>query len=174
MLGSRRLSGLGRGLLAVGAGGLLVSLFGNLFFPSVSYFSWFTISGTRPELPAGSYTAIQATDLLNALANGPYMWIAFGWLLACAGAAIAIAGIGQKTRNFGLSGILVLLLYAALLFVGAYQYNQLAPGGDAAISIGYGLVAAVASCAVIEAGARLPSAVPTRARVPAVAGPDKA
>jgi hypothetical protein len=168
MVGMRRISGAGRGLLAFGAALLLVSLVGNLFFPSVTYFTWFTISGNQPELPAGSYTVIQATDLLNKLGNGPYMWIAFGWLLVCATAAIAIAGIGQKTRHFGTSGILALLLYAALLFVGAYQYNRQAPGGDAAISIGYGFVVAVVACILIEAGARLPSAVPIRRHVPAV------
>src|SRR5881396_1014108 len=120
MVGMRRISGAGRGLLVLGAALLLVSLFGNALFPASTYFNWFTISGSRPELPAGTYTGIHATELLNTLANGPYMWVAFGWLLVCVTAAIAIAGIGQRTRHFGTLGILVVLLYAALLFVVAY------------------------------------------------------
>ena len=167
MVGFRRISGAGRGLLVLGAALLLMSLFGSVLLPSLPLSGWFTISGTRAELPAGPYTAIHATQLLNNLANGPYAWIAFGWLLVCAAAALAISGIGERTRNFGTSGILVLLLYAAILFVAAYQYNQAAPGGDAAISIGYGFVVAVIACILIEAGARLPSTVPSRRRVTA-------
>jgi hypothetical protein len=102
------------------------------------------------------------------LANGPYAWIAFGWLILCAAAAIAIGGSGERTRNFGTSGILVLLLYAGLLYLAAYQYNQQAAGGNAVISVGYGFVVAVVACILIEAGARLPSAVPIRRHVPAV------
>jgi hypothetical protein len=175
MIGVRRISGAGRGLLVVGAGLLLLSLFGALFFPSMGVFNWFTISGNRPELLAGSYTGIQVTELLNTLANGPYLWIAFAWLLVCAGTAIAIAGIGQKTPHFGTTGVVVLLLYAALLFLVAYKYNQQSPSTTAAISIGYGFVMSVAAAILIEAGARLPAPVPTRARVPAAgAGQEKA
>jgi hypothetical protein len=114
-----KISGTGRGLLVLGAALLLTSLLGSVLFPSLPLSAWFTISGTRSELPAGSYTGIQATQLLNTLANGPYAWIAFGWLLVCAAAAIAISGIGERTRNFGTSGILVLLLYAGILFLAA-------------------------------------------------------
>src|SRR5256884_3018256 len=176
MVVMRRISGAGRGLLVLGAALLLVSLFGNLVFPSMmTYFTWFTLSGNQPALPAGPYTGVQATDLLNTLVSGPYLWIAFGSLLVCVAAAIAIAGFGERTRHFGTFGIIVLLLYAALLYIAAYQYNQQAPAGEAAISIGYGLILAVVACVLIEAGARLPSAVPTRPRVPAVAaGPEKA
>src|SRR2546430_5879978 len=85
----------------------------------------------------------QATELLNTLVSGPYLWIAFGSILVCVAAAIAIAGIGERTRHFGTFGIIVLLLYAALLYIAAYQYNQQAAAGDAAISIGYGLIVAV-------------------------------
>ena len=174
MVVMRRISGAGRGLLALGAALLLVSLFGSLVLPS-TYVTWFTLSGNQPALPAGSYTGIQATELLNTLVSGPYLWIAFGSILVCVAAAIAIAGIGERTRHFGTFGIIVLLLYAALLYIAAYQYNQQAPAGDAAISIGYGLIVAVVACVLIEAGARLPSAVPTRPRVPAVAaGREKA
>ncbi len=169
MVVMRRISGAGRGLLVLGAALLLVSLFGNLVFPSMmTYFTWFTLSGNQPALPAGPYTGVQATDLLNTLVSGPYLWIAFGSLLVCVAAAIAIGGIGERTRHFGTFGVLVLLLYAGLLYVAAYQYNQQAPGGDAAIAIGYGFLTAMAACVLIEAGARLTSAVPVRSRVPTV------
>ena len=178
MVVMRRISGAGRGLLGLGAALLLVSLFGSLVLPSTfpsTYVTWFTLSGNQPALPAGSYTGIQATELLNTLVSGPYLWIAFGSLLVCVAAAIAIAGFGERTRHFGTFGVLILLLYAGLLYVATYQFNQQAPGGDAAISIGYGLIVAVVACVLIEAGARLPSAVPTRPRVPAVAaGREKA
>ena len=167
MVVMRRISGAGRGLLGLGAALLLVSLFGSLVLPS-TYVTWFTLSGNQPALPAGSYTGIQATELLNTLVSGPYLWIAFGCLLVSVAAAIAIGGIGQRTRHFGTFGVLVLLLYAGLLYVAAYQYNQQAPGGNAAIAIGYGFLTAMAASVLIEVGARLPSAVPVRARVPAV------
>ena len=171
MVVMRRISGAGRGLLVLGAALLLVSLFGSLVLPSTfpsTYVTWFTLSGNQPQLPAGSYTGIQVTELLNTLVSGPYLWIAFGSLLVSAAAAIAIGGIGERTRHFGTFGVLILLLYAGLLYVAAYQFNQQAPGGDAAISIGYGFLTAMAACVLIEAGARLPSAVPVRPRVPAV------
>src|SRR5438552_17707708 len=80
-------------------------------------------------------------------------------------AGIAIAGIGERTRHFGTAGILVLLIYAAVLYLAAYQYNQQAAGSNAAITIGYGFVLAVIACALIEAGARSRRPVPLRARV---------
>jgi len=167
MVVMRRISGAGRGLLVLGAALLLVSLFGNLVFPS-TYVAWFTLSGNQPQLPAGAYTGIQVTELLNTLVSGPYLWIAFGCLLVSAAAAIAIGGIGERTRHFGTFGVLILLLYAGLLYVAAYQYNQPAPGGNAAIAIGYGFLTAMAACVLIEVGARLPSAVPVRSRVTTV------
>ena len=88
MVVMRRISGAGRGLLVLGAALLLVSLFGNLVFPS-TYVAWFTLSGNQPQLPAGAYTGIQVTELLNTLVSGPYLWIAFGSLLVSAAAAIA-------------------------------------------------------------------------------------
>src|SRR2546427_256230 len=126
MVVMRRISGAGRGLLVLGAALLLVSLFGNLVFPS-TYVTWFTLSGNQPQLPAGAYTGIQVTELLNTLVSGPYLWIAFGSLLVSAAAAIAIGGIGERTRHFGTFGVLVLLLYAGLLYVAADQYNPQAP-----------------------------------------------
>jgi len=171
MVVMRRISGAGRGLLVLGAALLLVSLFGSLVLPSTfpsTYVTWFTLSGNQPQLPAGSYTGIQVTELMNTLVSGPYLWIAFGSLLVSAAAAIAIGGIGERTRHFGTFGVLILLLYAGLLYVAAYQFNQQAPGGDAAISIGYGFLTAMAACVLIEAGARLPSSVSVRARVPTV------
>src|SRR2546427_18981 len=131
----RRNSRAGRALLVLGAALLLVSLFGNLVFPS-TYVTWFTLSGNQPQLPAGAYTGIQVTELLNTLVSGPSLWIAFGCLLVSAAAAIAIGGIGERTRPFGTFGVLVLLLYAGLLYVAADQYNQHAPAGKATVAIG--------------------------------------
>src|SRR5207302_9960554 len=145
----------------------LVSLFGNLVFPS-TYVGWFTLSGNQPQLPAGSYTGIQVTELMNTLVSGPYLWIAFGSLLVSAAAAIAIGGIGERTRHFGTFGGLILLLYAGLLYVAPDQFHQQAPGGDAAISIGYGFLTAMAACVLIEPRPRLPSAVTVRPRAPRV------
>jgi hypothetical protein len=167
MVGVRRISGAGRGLLVLGAALLLVNFFGSILLTMLPSLPWFTISGNRPELPVGSYDAIQSTQLLNRIFNGSFAWFAFGWLLVVTVAGFAIAGIGERIRHFGTSGILVLLLvYGGTLFLAAYQYNQQAPGGNAAISIGYGFVLAVVACALIEAGARWPSPVPMRARIP--------
>src|SRR5207302_917249 len=84
------------------------------------------------------------------------------------GAGRGLLVLGAALLLVSLFGVLILLLYAGLLYVAAYQFNQQAPGGDAAISIGYGFLTAMAACVLIEAGARLPSAVPVRPRVPAV------
>ena len=153
-------------MLVLGAALLLVNFFGIALLPSLPSLPWFAVSGNRPELPVGSYNALQTTQLVNQLVNGPYAWLAFGLLLVVAMAGIAIAGIGERTRHFGTAGILVLLIYAAVLYLAAYQYNQQAAGSNAAITIGYGFVLAVIACALIEAGARWPSPVPMRARVP--------
>jgi len=64
----------------------------SLFLP------WFTVTGTRPELQAGTYTGVQTTELLNSLAKGPWGWIAFGWLLVCSIVAIAVAAVGRRIR----------------------------------------------------------------------------
>lgn len=147
-----------RVLLVAGAAVLLFSLF---------YLPWFTIEGARAELPEGTYNGVQSTELLNALAQGPWGWIAFGWLLVCAIVAITVAGLGRRTHNFGTSGILVLILYWILLFVAANLVNQQAAATNATINFGYGFVAAVAGSALIEVGGRLPKRVPTKPGVPA-------
>src|SRR5436189_6397644 len=103
MVGARRLSGAGRGLLVLGAALLLVNFFGIALLPSLPSLPWFTVSGNRPELAVGSYDALQSTRLLNGIANGPYAWLAFGWLLVVSMAGIAIAGIAERTRHFGTS-----------------------------------------------------------------------
>src|SRR5438034_10915609 len=130
MVVMRRISGAGRGLLVLGAALLLVSLFGSLVLPSTfpsTYVTWFTLSGNQPQLPAGSYTGIQVTELMNTLVSGPYLWISFGSLLVSAAAAIAIGGFGERTRRVRTFGVLILLLYAGLLSVCAYLFNQHAP-----------------------------------------------
>ncbi|MGQ0796885.1 MAG: hypothetical protein ACT4OI_03335, partial [Methanobacteriota archaeon] len=66
----RRLFPTGRALLAIGALILLVTLFQP----------WFRISGAQERLPAGEYTGVGMTTLLNDLAQGPWTWAAFGWL----------------------------------------------------------------------------------------------
>lgn len=134
----------------------------SLFLP------WFTITGSRADLPAGTYTGVQSTELLNTLAGGPWAWIALGWLLVCSIVAIAVAAVGRRTHNFGTSGILVLVLYAILLLVAANLVNQQAAGSNAGISFSYGFVAAIAGGALIEAGSRFPR--PARAKAGALAG----
>jgi len=158
MVGVRKISAAARGLLVLGAVVLLISLF---------LFPWFTVTGSRPELPAGTYNGLGSTELLNTLAKGPWAWIAFAWLFISAIVAIAVAAMGRRTHNFGTSGILVLILYFLLLFVAANLVNQQASGANAAVSITYGFVAAVAGSVLIEAGSRLPSPVPTKPGVPA-------
>ena len=158
MVGVKKISAAARGLLVIGAIVLLISLF---------LVPWFTVAGSRPELPAGSYDGVGSTELLNSLAKGPYAWIALAWLFVSAIVAIAVAAMRRRTHNFGTSGILVLILYAILLFVAANLVNQQASGANASISFGYGFVAAVAGSALIEAGSRLPSPVPMKPAIPA-------
>lgn len=166
--GVRAISGTGRGLLLVGAAVLLTSL----LLPSLT---WFTLSSARSELPTGTYTSFQTTELVRSLAGEPVpllgyvAWIGYAWLFVCAAAAIAASGIGERIRRFGASGILVLLLFAGLLFLTAYQLNEPLAGDNAAVTLGYGFVAAVAGAALVEAGGRLPSAMPTKRGVPAAA-----
>lgn len=167
MAGVGVVSGGGRTLLVVGAAVLLVSL---LFTP----LTWFTFSGVSPDLPAGSYTSFQITQLLTSLVEGPWAPVGllsfgmFGLLLASATGAIAAAGMGRRTRNVGSLGIVISLLYAGLLYLTAYQQNLTLFGEGTAISIGYGFVAAVAGSALIEAGGRWPRAVPMRGPLPSV------
>lgn len=160
-----RVSPVARVLLVAGAALLLYSLF----------LPWFTITGTRTDLPADTYTGVRSTELLNSLANGPWAWIAFGWLLVCSVVAVAVAAVGRRTHNFGTSGILVLVLYAILLLVAANLVNQQAAGSTAGISFVYGFVGAIAGAALIEAGSRFPRPARAKAGVPAgAAGKERA
>lgn len=165
MAEASRVSPVARVLLVVGAALLLYSLF----------LPWFTVTGSRPELPAGDYTGVGSTELLNLLAKGPWAWIAFGWLLVCSVVAMAVAALGRRTHNFGTSGILVLVLYAILLLVAANLVNQQAAGSNAGISFMYGFVAAIAGSALIEAGSRFPRPARAKVGIPAeVAGKERA
>jgi hypothetical protein len=165
MVGVRSISGAGRGLLLVGAAGLLASL----VLPQLA---WFTISGTKPELPSGTYTGFQTTQLLTSLVSGQYAWVgyaawaAFALLLAAVTAALAVAGMGRRTRNVGSGAILLLLLEGAVLYFMAYGLNLPPSGAPGVLSVGYGFVAAVVGSALIEAGGRLPSRVPTMVGLP--------
>src|SRR5256712_11986681 len=109
MAGMRAISAGGRALLVAGAAVLLGSLF---------VLPWFAVSGTRPDLPAGTYGGMGSTELVDGRLSGPWGWIAFLWLVVSAVLAIGIAGGGRKTRRIGTSGIGGLLLDAVLL-VGA-------------------------------------------------------
>lgn len=165
MAETSRVSPVARVLLVVGA----VLLLYSLFLP------WFTVTGSRPELPAGTYTGVGSTELLNLLAKGPWAWIALGWLLVCSIVAIAVAALGRRTHNFGTSGILVLVLYAILFLVASNLVNQQAAGSNAGISFTYGFVGAVAGSALIEAGSRFPRPARAKAGVPAqAAGKERA
>src|SRR3989449_8265048 len=106
MAGMRAISAGGRALLVAGAAVLLGSLF---------MLPWFEVSGTRPDLPAGTYGGMGSTELVNSLLSGPWGWIAFLWLVGAAFLAIRIAAGGRKTRPTGTSGVVVLLPYVALL-----------------------------------------------------------
>lgn len=155
--GMRRISASGRALLVAGA----VVLFGSLF-----YLPWFVVSGTRADLPPGTYDGIGSTGLANTLLGGPWAWIAFVWLVVSAIAGLAIAVLGRKTRRLGTLGIIVLLLYAFLLVLAPTYLNLPASTGTASVTIAYGFVAAVLGSALIEAGARLPHMMPSRYEVP--------
>src|SRR2546428_5840759 len=147
MAGMRAISAGGRALLVAGAAVLLGSLF---------VLPWFAVSGTRPDLPAGTYGGMGSTDLVNTLLSGPWGWIAFLWLLVSAFLAIGIAVVGRKTRRIGTSGIAVLLLYAVLLVVAPPYLNPQASSAAVSVSFGYGFVAGVLGSALIEAECRLP------------------
>lgn len=143
----------GRVLLLVGAVLLVV----GLFLP------WFTIGGSRQDVVPGDYTGVGLTNLLNDLANGPYAWAAFIWLILVVVFGAASAFVGRKFAMFGTSGILVLILYAILLFVAANLASSQDPsGGTATVSFAYGFFIAIIGSALIEAGARMkkPAAAP--------------
>ena len=160
MAGMRAISAGGRALVVAGAALLLGSLF---------VLPWFAVSGTRPDLPAGTYGGMGSTDLVNTLLSGPWGWIAFLWLVVSAFLAIGIAVVGRKTRRIGTSGIAVLLLYAVLLVVAPSYLNPQASSGSVSVSFGYGFVAGVLGSALIEAGARWPRPVRARYEAPTTA-----
>jgi len=166
MAGIRAISAGGRALLVAGAAVLLGSLF---------VLPWFTVSGTRPDLPAGTYGGMGSTELVNALLGGPWAWVGFLWLVVAAFLAIGIAAVGRKTRRIGTSGIIVLLLYALLLVLAPPYLNPQASSGTVSVSFGYGFVAGVLGAALVEAGARWPRPVRAQYEVPTTAeGPTTA
>src|SRR5438132_3401661 len=149
MAGMTRTSAGGRALVVVGA----LMLFGSLFF-----FTWFVVSGTRPDLPSGRYNGIGSTGLLNTLLGGPWGWIAFVWLVVSAFLGLGVAALGRKTRRLGTAGMVVLLLYALFLVVVPTYLNPQGSTGTVSVSFAYGFVVAVLGSALVEAGARLPRA----------------
>jgi len=160
MAGMRAISAGGRAFLVAGAAVLLGSLF---------VLPWFEVSGTRPDLPAGTYGGMGSTELVNTLLSGPWGWIAFLWLVVSAFLAMGIAAVGRKTRRIGTSGIVLLLLYAILLVVAPPYLNPQASSGTVSVSLGYGFVAGVLGSALIEAGARWPRPMHARYEVPTTA-----
>ena len=139
---------------------LLVSLF---------VLPWFQVSGTRPDLPPGTYDGLGSTGLMNTLLNGPWGWIAFIWLVFLVFFAMGIAAIGRKTRHVGTVSIVILLLYALVLVV---IPTYLSPQGSAdtvSVSFANGFVAAVLGAALIEGGARWPRTVRGRYERPTTA-----
>ena len=160
MAGMRAISAGGRALVVTGAALLLGSLF---------VLPWFAVSGTRPDLPAGTYGGMGSTDLVNSLLGGPWGWIAFLWLVVAAFLGIGIAAVGRKTRRIGTSGIVVLLLYVVLLVVAPPYLNPQASSGTVSVSFGYGFVAGVLGSALIEAGARWPRPVHAQYEAPTTA-----
>jgi len=164
MAGMMRTSAGGRALAVVGA----IVLFGSLFF-----LPWFVVSGTRPDLPPGTYDGLASTGLLNTLLGGPWGWIAFVWLAVSAFLGLGVAAVGRKTRRLGTAGIIVLLLYALFLLVVPTYLNPQASSGTASVSFAYGFVAAVLGSALVEAGARLPRAAFGRYQAPTAAGWDE-
>src|SRR3989441_11490301 len=108
MAGMRVISAGGRALIIAGAAVLLGSLF---------VLPWFAVSGTRPDLPAGTYGGVGSTELVKSLLSGPWGWIAFLWVGVAAFLAIGVAAVGRKTRRIGAAGGLGLLLYVVLLVV---------------------------------------------------------
>src|SRR5437899_12771344 len=101
MAGMRAISAGGRALLVAGASVLLGSLF---------VLPWFAVSGTRPDLPAGTYGGMGSTGHVNALLSGAWGCIALLWLVVSAFLAIAGAVVGRKARRIGTSRLVVVLL----------------------------------------------------------------
>src|SRR5207249_11934295 len=130
---------------------------------------WVAVSGTRTDLPAGTYGGMGSTELVNSLLGGPWGWIAFLWLVVAAFLGIGIAAVGRKTRRIGTSGIVVLLLYVVLLVVAPPYLNPQASSGTVSVSFGYGFVAGVLGSALIEAGARWPRPVRAQYEAPTTA-----
>src|SRR2546422_8839518 len=133
MAGMMRTSAGGRAVRVVGA----IVVFGRPFF-----LPWFVVSGTRPDLPPGTYDGLASTGLLNTLLGGPWGWIAFVWLAVSAFLGLGVAAVGRKTRRLGTAGIIVLLQYALFLLVVATNLNPHAPSGTASVAFAYGHVAA--------------------------------
>jgi hypothetical protein len=144
-------------LLVVGA----LLLFGSLFYPP-----WFVVSGTRTDLPSGTYNGMGSTGLLNTLVGGPWAWLAFVWLVISAIMGLAIAAIGRRTRRLGALDLLVLLPYAFVLVVAPTYLNLWGSPGTASVTFAYGFVTAVLGSVFIEAGARLPRAMRAVYEVP--------
>ena len=143
MAETKTLFPVGRVLLLVGAVLLVV----GLFLP------WFTISGNRQDVVAGEYTGVGLTNLLSDLANAPYAWAAFIWLILVAIFGVMSAFVGRKFAMFGTSGILVLALYAILIYVAANLASSQDPWvGTATVSLTYGFILAIIRSALIEAG----------------------
>jgi len=145
----------GRVVLLVGAVLLIVSLF----------LPWFVIGGSQQRLPAGTYDGVGITNVLNTLAQGPYAWAAFAWLILVVVFGVTSAFVGRKFSMFGTSGILVLALYAILIFVAANLINQGVTSGAATVGFAYGFFLAIIGSALIETGARLKK--PAAAATPA-------
>src|SRR5256885_16777018 len=108
MAGMSRISAGGRALLVAGAVLLLVSLFS---------LPWFVVSGTRPDLPPGTYDGTGSTGLLNTLLGGPWGWIAFVWLVVSAIVGMAVAALGRRARPPGTLGGVFLFPSPAPSFV---------------------------------------------------------
>src|SRR2546421_12395479 len=101
MAGMRAISAGGRALLVAGAAVLLGSLF---------VLPWFAVSGTRPDLPAGTYGGVGSTGLPNSPPGGPGGWIPFLWLGGRAVPAVRVPPVGRQTPRPRPSGLVGFLL----------------------------------------------------------------
>jgi len=158
---TKRLFPTGRLLLAVGGGLLLV---GVLLLP------WFSVGGQQADFPPDDYDAYAVSDRLNVLSDGPWAWIAYAYLFVVVILAFLFAGLGRKISNFGTSGILVLILYAILVYVAIDLINRSATAGAlATFGIAYGFVLAFVGTILIEVGSRLTKVVAPAVPTPAAA-----
>src|SRR2546425_5888485 len=89
MAGMRAISAGGRALVVTGAALLLGSLF---------VLPWFAVSGTRPDLPAGTYGGVGRTGLVNSLMSGPWGGVAFLWAAGAGVRPLRIASLGRHAR----------------------------------------------------------------------------